>query len=249
MKVELIDVNEKNIVEHPPKCFLNVENEGYLIKREWLETRFTEGLKIKLLYLEDKCAGFIEYVPGEYAWRAVDAKDCMFIQCIWISPNKHKEKGYGSILVKEVIKEAQKAGKIGVAAVTSEGPFMAGKELFIKNGFMSAASAKPTYELMFKKLKDGPQPKFMDTEKQLKEYAGLNIVYSNQCPWVARFIKELEGSAQKKKLTVTELKTAKEAQNAPSIYATFSLIKDGKLLADHYISNTRFQNIINKEMK
>ena len=50
-------------------------------------------------------------------------------------------------------------------------------------------------------------------------------------------------------LKLTELKSAKEAQNAPSIYASFNLIYNGKLLADHYISNRRFENIINKEIK
>jgi ribosomal protein S18 acetylase RimI-like enzyme len=119
--VVIIDVDENNISQYPPKCFLNPKNEGYQIKLEWLKKRFSEGLKIKLLYLETKCIGFIEYVPGEYAWRAVDAKGYMFIHCIWISPNKHKEKGYGSLLVKECIKDAKKEGKYGVAVVTSEG--------------------------------------------------------------------------------------------------------------------------------
>ena len=51
------------------------------------------------------------------------------------------------------------------------------------------------------------------------------------------------------KFNVTELKTPKDAQNAPSLYASFNLIYDGKLLSDHYISAKRFQNIINKEIK
>ena len=249
--VIIIDVDENNISQYPPKCFLNPKNEGYQIKIEWLKKRFSEGLKIKLLYLETKCIGFIEYVPGEYAWRAVDAKGYMFIHCIWISPNKHKEKGYGSLLVKECIKDAKKEGKYGVAVVTSEGPFMAGKDLFLKNEFKSIASAKPSFELMVKSLKEGSLPKFNDWEKQLSKYEGLNIIYSNQCPWVVRSIKELSETTKKKglELKVTELKNAEQAQNAPSLYAVFNLIYNGKLLIDHYISNTRFLNIINKELK
>jgi len=249
--VIIIDVDENNISQYPPKCFLNPKNEGYQIKIEWLKKRFSEGLKIKLLYLETKCIGFIEYVPGEYAWRAVDAKGYMFIHCIWISPNKHKEKGYGSLLVKECIKDAKKEGKYGVAVVTSEGPFMAGKDLFLKNEFKSIASTKPSFELMVKILKEGPLPKFNDWEKQLSKYEGLNIIYSNQCPWVARSIKELNETTKKKglELKVTELKNAEQAQNAPSLYAVFNLVYNGKLLIDHYISNTRFLNIINKEIK
>ena len=138
---KIINVDENNISQYPPRCFLNPKNEGYQIKREWLKKRFSEGLKIKQLYLEKerKCIGFIEYVPGEYAWRAVDAKGYMFIHCVWISPNKYKRKGYGSLLVQECIEDAKRKGKYGVAAVTSEGPFMAGKNLFLKNGFKSVA--------------------------------------------------------------------------------------------------------------
>jgi hypothetical protein len=232
--LKIIDVNQKNIAEYPPACFLNPKNEGYQIKLEWLKKRFSEGLKIKLLYLEKekKCTGFIEYVPGEYAWRAVDAKGYMFIHCMWISPNKHKRKGYGSLLIKECIKDAN-------------------KDLFLKNKFESAASVKPSFELMVKTLKKGPLPKFKDTEKQLKKYKGWNVIYSNQCPWVARSIKDLGEIAKKKglKLKVFELKNAKQAQNSPSVYGgVFNLVKDGKLLVDHYISNTRFLNILKKEL-
>lgn len=252
-EVKIIDVSLKNINQYPPTCFLNPKNEGYLIKRDWLKKRLAEGMRIKLLYLESekKCNGFIEYVPGEYAWRAVDARDYMFIHCIWISPNKYKEKGYGSRLINECIEDAKRDGKYGVAVVTSEGPFMAGKALFTKNGFKSVAQAKPSFELMVKSIKKGHLPKFRDYEKQLSKYKGLNIIYSNQCPWIARSIPELREIAKKKGLSlkVTDIKTAKQAQNAPSVYAVFNLIYNGKILADHYISGKRFQNIIEKEIK
>jgi hypothetical protein len=249
--VRVINVDLNNISQYPPKCFLNPKNEGYQIKLEWLKKRFSEGLKTKQLYSEKggKCIGFIEYMPGKYAWRAVDARGYMFIHCMWISPNKYKKKGYGSLLVKECIKDAKKEGKIGVAVVTSEGPFMAGKDLFLKNGFKSVAETG-LFNLMVKTLKKGPSPKFRDLEKQLSKYKGLNIIYANQCPWVARSIKDLGEIAKEKglKLKVTELKNAKQAQNAPSIYATFNLVHNGKLLVDHYISNKRFLNIIEKEL-
>jgi len=251
-KTKIVSVNSENISEYQPVCFLNPKNEGYLKKLEWLEEHFSKGLVIKLLYLENekKCNGFIEYIPGEYAWRAVDAKGYMFIHCIWISPNKYKEKGYGSLLVKECIQDAKKEGKYGVAVVTSEGPFMAGKALFLKNGFKSVAKDKPSYELMIKTIKNGSLPKFRDWKKQLSQHNGLNIIYANQCPWVARSIKELSEIAKKKglKLKIVELENARQAQDAPSIYTAFNLIYNGKLLVDHYISSRRFLNIIEKEL-
>ena len=251
-KMKIISVNSENISEYQPVCFLNPKNEGYLKKLKWLKERFSNGLIIKQLYLENekKCNGFIEYIPGEYAWRAVDAKGYMFIHCIWISPNKHKEKGYGSLLVNECFQDAKKEGKYGVAVVTSEGPFMAGKALFLKNSFRSVAQVKPSYELMIKPIRSGPLPKFRDCEKQLSQYKGLNIIYTDQCPWVARSIKELSEIAREKGLEIklTELKNARQAQDAPSIYTAFNLIYNGKLLVDHYISSRRFLNIIEKEL-
>jgi hypothetical protein len=49
-------------------------------------------------------------------------------------------------------------------------------------------------------------------------------------------------------MKVTKLLTPEEARNAPSGFGTFSLIKDGKLLEDHYLSRTRFENILKKEL-
>jgi ribosomal protein S18 acetylase RimI-like enzyme len=248
----IVDVNAGNISKYPPTCFLNPNNVGYQIKAEWLKKRFKEGLKIKALYLENdkKCHGFIEYVPGEQAWRAVEAKDYLFIHCIWVSPNKFKNKGYGSLLVEESVKDAEKQGKAGVAVITSEGPFMANKDLFLKNGFKEVQKSG-IFTLLVRQLKKAAEPKFKDCEKQLGNHEGLKIVYSNQCPWVARFMSELPETIKGKglKVDVVELETAKQAQAAPSIYAVFSLVNDRRLLSDHYISNTRFLNILKNELK
>lgn len=203
-------------------------------------------MKIKQLYMDEqkkKAHGFIEYVPGEHAWRAVDAKNYLFIHCIWVYPNKNKNKGYGSLLVNSVVDEAKKMGLVGVAVVVSEGSFMADKTLFLKNGFESVVTdGKET--LMARQLKKAPLPRFKDYKKQLAKYKGLHIVYTRQCPWAYRFIDELD--PKRYGIKVTELKTARQAQTAPSIYATFNLIKDGKLLADRYISRRRFENILKK---
>jgi hypothetical protein len=251
-KPVIVEVNSENLSQHPPSCFLNPKNVGCQIKLDWLKERFTEGLTIKLLYFENdtKCHGFIEYVPGENAWRAVDAKDYLFIHCIWVYPNNAKNKGYGSLLVEECLKDAAKQGKAGVAVIASDGAFMAKKDLFLKNGF-KIAQTSGAFTLLVKQLRQEQEPKFRDYEKQLASYTGLNIIYSNQCPWVARFVSEIGETIQKKGLTVNvvELKTPRQAQNAPSIYGVFNVVNDGELLADHYISNTRFLNIINKLAK
>jgi L-amino acid N-acyltransferase YncA len=250
--VKIVGLTLENYAELGCPCFLNPKHEGHLQKLDWLKERFAEGFTVKHLLVEGEKRpnGFIEYVPGEFAWRAVDADAYLFVHCIWINPNKYKQKGYGSLLVQECLRDAENQKKTGVAVVTSDGPHMAAKDLFLKNEFELVAQ-DDRFELLAKQLRKGALPKFRDWKNQLSQYKGLNIVYSKQCPWVARSISELRGIAEENslKLTVTELKTAKEAQNAPSIYATFTLIYDGKIFADHYLSSTRFRNILKKELK
>ena len=252
--IRIINITPENAFDYTPgpSCFVNPRQAGAQLKLEWMKQRFKEGLTIKVLYLEEeqKSAGFIEYIPGEYAWRAVHAPGYLFIHCIWIYPNKQKDKGYASRLLEACLSDAKAAHKKGVAVITSEGSFMAGKSLFSKNGFTKVASDEPSFELLVHNLRKGSPPTLNDWRSQLTNYQGFHFVYSNQCPWVARSIEELSKVAQEHHLspTITELKTARDAQNAPSVYATFSLIHDGKLLADHYISKRRFENIIKKQI-
>ena len=50
------------------------------------------------------------------------------------------------------------------------------------------------------------------------------------------------------KLNVTVMKTAKDAQNAPSYYGVYNLLWNGRLLADHYVSKGRFKNILKNDI-
>ena len=103
---------------------------------------------------------------------------------------------------------------------------------------------------MVKKFKEGPLPSLNNSESELKKYKGLTIIYSKQCPWVARFMEEFKPLLDEKGFDpkIIELKNHTEAQKAPSVYGVFNLIYNGKLLADRYISTTRFLNIVKKKI-
>ena len=77
-KYEIIDVRPSNVSETGFFCFMSKrKSEGFRRKLGWVRSRFDEGMRIKMLKLPER--GFIEYLPGEYAWRAVSAKGFMFI--------------------------------------------------------------------------------------------------------------------------------------------------------------------------
>jgi len=255
-KVEIIDTNADNICGYGICGYKNIKTEGYRRKIKWLKDRFSEGMKYKILYSEkDGAVGWVEYIPGKYAWRPVEARGYMAIHCLFIMKRDYKGKGYGSLLLEECLSDAKKDNTHGVAVVTREGTWMAGKELFVKNGFEVVDKAPPDFELLVKKFnKNSPTPKFKgDWEKRLSRYSkGLTIFISDQCPYLAKSVKEINETSEKIygiKPNIIELKNCQEAQNSPSAFGTFCIIYNEKVIADHPISNKRFMNIMDKELK
>jgi len=257
MVVEIIDTNLDNILEYGICSYKNIKHEGLRRKIEWVKDRFSEGMKIKTLYSDkDETQGMIEYIPGEYSWRPVEASGYMFIHCIFVGFKRaYKGKGYGSLLVDACLKDARKENMHGVAVVTREGPWMAGKKIFVKKGFEVVDTAPPDFELLVKKFnKNAPTPKFKgDWEKKLSQHSkGLTIFRSDQCPPLAKWITEISETAEKVygiKPKIIELKSCEDAQNSPCAFGTFCMVYNGKVVAETPISNKRFTNIMNKELK
>jgi len=253
---KIIDTNAGNIHEFGMCGFKNLKQEGQRRKVEWLKQRFSEGMKYKVLYSDtDQAVGGIEYIPGEYSWRPLEANGYMVIHCIFIIPNKFKEKSYGSLLLKACLEDAKTAKMRGAAAITRQGTWMAGKGLFVKNGFSVVDTAPPDFELTAFKFDDAaPSPKFTGNwEERLAQYgSGLTIFTSDQCPYTAKAVKEINETAETTygiRPRVIELQNCKEAQNSPCAFGTFCIVYNGKVIADHPISKTRFGNIMSKIFK
>jgi len=250
-KVALVKVGPENLAECGIGCIRSGDNPGYGRKVEWLRKRFDEGLRFLLLRDQrEKPLGFLEYVPGEFAWRPVDAQGWLFVHCLWVFPAGQKIRGLGSRLIRACVEEAGRACSTGVAAMVSSGTWMAGKEVFLKNGFTKIAE-RDRFELVVDRLRDGAEPRFRDITPSSAKSGGLHIVYSDQCPMLSKSVNDLCEMAAEyglKKPRVTVLKSAYEAQNAPSYYGAFSLLWNGRLLSDHYVSKGRFRNILRKEI-
>ena len=237
-EVEIIDTNADNICNYGFCAYKNIKQEGYKRKTDWLKQRFPEGMRFKVLHSTTKGdVGIIEYIPGEYTWRAIEASGYMVIHCILNIYHKYRNEGYGSLLLNECFQDAKKQNMLGVAAVTSKGPWMAGKDLFLKNGLEVADEYPPHFELLVKKFKNAASPKFKkDYDKKLSQYdQGLTIIHSDQCPYVVKAINEIGETINEYGISANfiELKDCADAQNTPTPYGIFSIIYNGKLLIDH----------------
>jgi hypothetical protein len=251
-KVRIIDTIGENIHNYGFCGYKNVKNEGHIRKSEWMKKRYKEGLKLKILHSDSHgSVGMIEYIPGEYAWRAVEADGYMFIHCLMINKSEYKGKGYGAELLQRCISDAKKAKMLGVAIMTSAGTWMADKDLFLSHGFELIDSAPPRFDLLALKFKkNAPSPTFRQKAAKIsgKYTKGLTIFWSDQCPYIGKSVADVAEAAESLgiKPKLVELEDCRDAQKMTNPYGTYSMIYKGKIIADHPVSRARFLNIMKK---
>lgn len=251
--IQIINLTPENIADYGVCGYKDVAKHVELRRKiEWYKEYYPKGLRIKVVFSKSGgYQGMLEYILGEYAHRPVSAEGYMFIHCIFLGfKNEYKGKGYASALLDECIQEAKAAGMQGVAVVTRKGPFMAKKDIFLKKGFLEVDQAKPDFELLALKFDEAaPNPKFK--VPPLPDYPeGVTIIRSPQCPYSEKNVNEILETAKKLNLktNLINLENAKAAQNTPCAFGTFCIVYNGKIITHHPISNTRFENIIKKNI-
>jgi hypothetical protein len=249
----LVDLNPASMDTLACCGVKNPVHEGRCNKNRWLKVHFQKGLRAKVLLTPDqRQCGYIEYLPGEYAWRGVDAAGYMFIHCIFTFYRQYQHRGLGARMIKGCLEDAASAGMHGVAVVTRDRPWLAGPSLFLANGFKVVDTAPPDYQLLVRKLDPAAaDPAFKKGwERRLAKYSrGLTVMLSDQCPHIAKFAGEIVQSAERDhgmKARIVKIRSYREAQNAPTPYAVFAVLYKGRILADHQISLTRFRNIMRR---
>lgn len=253
--IKIIDLTPENIANYGVCGYKDVGKHKELRNKiDWFNEYYPKGLKIKVLFSEKGgYQGMLEYLPGKFAHRPVNADGYMFIHCIFVGfKNEFKGKGYASDLIEECINDAKKQKMLGVAVVSRKGAFMAHNGIFLKKGFEIVDKAKPDFDLLAIKFdKKSIAPSFKSNIlDNLNDYKnGLTIIRSPQCPYTEKNVNAIIESAEKKfklKTNLIDLKNSESAQKVPCAFATFSIIYNGEIISHHPISNKRFENIMTK---
>lgn len=250
-EIEIIDLTPQNI-ENYGVCGYKYAGKHVELKRkiDWFKEYYPKGLRIKALLTETgEYQGMLEYIPGKYAHRPVEAEGYMFIHCLFVGfRNEFKGKGYATLLINRCIDESKASNMLGVTVVTRNGPFMAKSDIFLKNGFAVVDKAEPDFELLVLKFsKAATDPKFRNmTATEYQD--GLTIIRSPQCPYSEKNVNAIlkTAKAMKIKSTLIDLKDSISAQKAPGPFGTFCIISNGEIISHHPISDTRFRNIISQ---
>ncbi len=203
---------------------------GYDSKMEWMRARLREGMRYTLLRVNGCNAGMVEYVPGEYAWRGVDAKGYLFIHCFWVI-GKNRGHGYGRQLLDACLEDAK--GTNGVVVMVSKMHWLPTPKLFLKNRFELADSAPP-FDLLVKRFNpDAPLPCFKRPVQ--KAPPGLTLYHSDQCPYTQNVsdITAKVGEQLKIPVNIIHVDSARAVQESPCLYGTLAYFYNGELLTYH----------------
>lgn len=248
-ETRIIDIDARNVEEQGFFCYKSKpKSEGYQRKLVWLRKRFDEGMQIKILFSGKRSFAFIEYLPGEFAWRAVEAPGFLVIHCLWVV-GKGKGRGYGSRLIELCLEEAEAEGKAGVAMVTSRGNWLAGSELLLKKGFEVVDTAPPGFELLVKPLTSGPRPQFPVNWEDRRERLGrgMTVIRTDQCPYLENAVDILVETAAEHGVParVVEYQDSRQVrQESPSPYGVFGIVLDGRMLSYHYLTRNELVKML-----
>jgi len=247
-KVRVVTVTPDNVEREGFFCYKSKKkSEGYTRKMAWLQDRLAEGMVIKILYEGKRSVAFIEYTPGEHAWRAVEAAGYLLIHCLWVV-GKGKGKGYSTRLLGECLEDARARGAHGVAMVTSRGNWLADDRILRRHGYAHADSAPPSFDLMVKRLGDVPSPAFpTDWSERASAYGeGATIVYADQCPYMPDAVSQARMAFQERgvAVNVVQYQTAEALRaESPSAYGTFGIVLDGELFCTHYLGKRELKRL------
>ena len=246
--MELVKLTQDNIEQEHICCAIaNNKDIQVMSKKNWLKERLDEGLVFLKCNVRGKC--FIEYIPAEYAWVPIEAKDYMYINCLWVS-GQFKGHGYSNLLLNECIEDSKKKGKKGLVILSSKKKmgYLSDPKYMKYKGFRTVDTANPYFELMyFPFTENAAKPCFKNSVHQQEIIAkGFELYYTNQCPFTAKYVPLIENMAQTRGIDfhVIHIQSKEDAQNAPTPFTTFSLFYNGEFVTHETLSEKKFEKIL-----
>lgn len=248
--MNIINVDRNNIeIEHI--CCAISDKKSSDSKKIWMKEQFENGLVFKKL--DERGKVFIEYIPAEYAFAAIDEKNYIYINCFWVS-GKYKGQGYGNRLLEECIEDAKRKKKSGIVVLSSvtKKPFLSEPKYFKYKGFKVADTASPYYELLYLPFEESEEvPKFRDSCKTGKiEDRDICIYYTNQCPHTEKYTLLLKdtGEAKNVNIKLIKLDSLEKAKRSPNPFTTYSMFYNGEFVTNEIFSEKKLLKFLEEKI-
>jgi len=247
MDYSIIELNLNNIDNEDVVCLRGKKDTPFINEKKlWMKKEFTNGLKFKKIMIEGRSWGFIEYIPGENAWRPVNADGYTVIHCHWII-GRYTQKGLGQILLNECLEDSN--GMKGVVTVIEDKHLAADYKFYSRRGFEIVDKAGK-FVLMAKKFKDNyKDPEFTSSTRTPPDFQGIYISYIRQCPYIEKSIEEMENVVKKYHLPyrIERLENSESVKSSTCPFGVCGIYYKGEFLTHEPLYESKFVKILSKK--
>lgn len=247
--MDYVYVTKENIEQEHICCAISSNSDVEVrSKKDWLTDRFEDGLVFIKASVRAKC--FIEYIPAKNAWIPLDAKNFMYIDCLWVSGSL-KGHGYSSELLNMCIEDSKKKGLDGICILSSKKkmPYLADPKFLTYKGFKVCDEASNGIQPWYLAFNDSDAPKFKSCAKECHiEESGFVLYYTSQCPFNAKYIPIIENVSKEQNIEfkAIHLDTKEKAQNAPTPITTYALFYNGDYITNDVMNEKKFLKLVEK---
>jgi GNAT superfamily N-acetyltransferase len=246
-----LDLSPSNIEREHICCAIAGQQhlEGVERKKAFLADGFDRGLVFRKYDVRGKV--FVEYAPAEAAWRPVVAPGYLVIHCLWVS-GRYKGRRLGRDLLQYCLADAGK--HFGVIAVSGRKPYLTDTRFYLHHGFELIEQTDSGFDLVcYRSKPDSPAPRFAASARKgtVPQAGGVHFEYTYQCPFVPDCVEKMSGAAREFDLPITmrELVTVEEAQDAASPFGTFGAFLYGRLITHELMSDNKFRKLLQTELQ
>lgn len=246
-----IDLQPDDLADHHLCCALGSKAhvEGVTRKKAWLAERMAEGLVFRKLDVRGKV--FIEFAPGEVAWRPVVAPRWLVVHCLWVS-GRYAGQGHGRALVESALDDARADGRAGLAIVAADRkrPFLADPRFLRHLGFSVVDRVGPWRLFARRVSPDGPEPRFASGvaagAAPADETGPFVARFDDQCPFNSHWAHEVVASLEALGCPARAEHTAtrEQAQAARSPLGTYGLEQAGALVCHHLTTGAATERML-----
>lgn len=250
--MEYIRVTKENLKQEHICCAISSDRDIQVSsKKAWLLGRFDEGLVFLKSVERGKC--FIEYIPAENAWNPIDADGYMFIDCLWVSGSL-KGHGYSNDLLTACSDDSRSKGKTGLCILSSakKKPFLSDPKYLRHKGFTVCDEADNGIQLWYLPFEpDAAKPAFTERARHPRtDGEGYVLYYTDQCPFNARYVPELEMTARERGVPFRSirLESREAARSAPTPVTNYALFLNGVYLTSEQMNAAKFVRLLERQI-